>query len=103
MSNNVEKKGFKGLLFYVSFILIFTSVIYITIQSGKSLEITKMLSINSDNNTSDFIQHFLDTIHHNLTHPVAILLLQIITIIFTARTLGFLFNKIGCIIVSIGR
>lgn len=36
-----------------------------------------------------------DTLMHNLTHPLAILLLQIITIILTARIFGFLFKKIG--------
>ena len=32
---------------------------------------------------------------HNITHPLAILLLQIITIILTARVFGFLCKKIG--------
>ena len=42
-----------------------------------------------------FYQQIYDTLSHNLHHPLAILLLQIITIIFTARTFGFLMNKLG--------
>ena len=38
-------------------------------------------------------QHFLLTLDHALHHPLAILLLQIITIVAAARLLGYLFNK----------
>lgn len=39
--------------------------------------------------------NFLQTMTHNLQHPLAILLAQIITIIFVARIFGWLFKKIG--------
>ncbi|SUJ24530.1 K(+)/H(+) antiporter [Sphingobacterium spiritivorum] len=38
---------------------------------------------------------FLDTLTHNLQHPLAILLAQIITIIVAARFFGWIFKKIG--------
>ncbi len=38
---------------------------------------------------------FKEVFSHNVTDPLAILMLQIITIIFTARVFSFLFKKIG--------
>jgi Kef-type K+ transport system membrane component KefB len=38
---------------------------------------------------------FLSSLQHNLQHPLAILLLQIITIIIVARFFGWIFRKIG--------
>jgi Kef-type K+ transport system membrane component KefB len=38
---------------------------------------------------------FLSSLLHNLTHPLAILLAQIVTIILVARLFGWLFQKIG--------
>jgi hypothetical protein len=40
-------------------------------------------------------QQFKDTYQQNLTHPLAILLLQILAIIVVARAFGFVFQKIG--------
>lgn len=40
-------------------------------------------------------QEFLDSLIHNLEHPLAILLAQIITIIFAARLFGWICKKIG--------
>jgi Kef-type K+ transport system membrane component KefB len=48
-------------------------------------------NINAVNN----FQIFTDSFSHNLTDPLAVLLLQIIVIIAFARLFGFLFKKIG--------
>lgn len=63
------------------------------IRSGKELESTKNLT--EQKITISVLDDFLSTLKHNITHPLAILLIQIFTIIFTARTFGFIFNKIG--------
>lgn len=84
---------YKNILFYVITIGAFAILMYFLNQEGKHLEITK--NILPKTTGISVFDHFSDTIHHNVTHPLAILLLQIITIIFTARTFGFLFNKIG--------
>lgn len=47
--------------------------------------------VTSQNSWGDFKEVF----SHNVTDPLAILMLQIITIIFTARVFSFLFKKIG--------
>lgn len=87
-------KKYKNLLFYIITIGAFAIIMYFLNLQGKSLETTKNIVPHNGTGIST-LDHFSETLHHNVTHPLAILLLQILTIIFTARTFGFLFNKIG--------
>jgi Kef-type K+ transport system membrane component KefB len=91
----LKMKKYKNVIFYVGVIGGFLALMYWIAQVGKPLEITK--GIINDNNSGklNIIEMFRETLTHNITHPLAILLLQIITIIIAARTFGFLFNKIG--------
>lgn len=68
---------------------------YLLLQQGKMLEAGKVDPNGIITPPSDFVKLIKDTLVHNVTHPLAILILQIITVIFTARTFGFIFNKIG--------
>ena len=87
----------KNLFFYTAVLLLFGGAIYWIIQSGAVLEAGKSVKTAADtpapagNNFSLFSNFF----HTNLGHPLAILILQIITIIVFARLFGFIFNKIG--------
>lgn len=45
--------------------------------------------------TNNYWNDFLDSLIHNLKHPLALLLAQIITIIFAARLFGWICKKIG--------
>jgi Kef-type K+ transport system membrane component KefB len=67
---------------------------FFLVNHGKELQAGKNIAPPSTSSVS-VLDHVTDTLHHNITHPVAILLLQILTIIFTARTFGFIFNKVG--------
>ena len=67
---------------------------YFIVKKGEPLEITKTIKTDQFVDSSSWTQ-IKDTMHHNVTHPLAILLLQIITIIVVARIFGFLFKKIG--------
>jgi Kef-type K+ transport system membrane component KefB len=87
-------KRYKNFLFYVITIGAFALLMYFLTQQGKHLEEGKNIIPKASRDLS-VLDHFSDTIHHNVVHPLAILILQILTIIFTARTFGFLFNKIG--------
>jgi Kef-type K+ transport system membrane component KefB len=87
------KKG-RDLIFYVLVIGGFGWFMYYIIGAGKSLEITKNIQGAVVEGGSMWTQ-FLETNHQNLTHPMAILLLQIITIIIVARIVGLLFKLIG--------
>jgi Kef-type K+ transport system membrane component KefB len=88
------KKNIRNALFYILFIGGFLVLMYYTIQQGQSLESGK----NADPvvlTTHSPWGQFKETYSHNLMHPLAMLLLQIITIIITARIFGFICRKIG--------
>jgi Kef-type K+ transport system membrane component KefB len=87
-------KNLKNLLFYVVTIGGLAALIFGIIVSGSSLEKDKVTVFKPEASASTWDQ-FLDTYYHNLTHPLAILLLQIVTIIILARIFGFFFKKIG--------
>ncbi|RAW02773.1 cation:proton antiporter [Pseudochryseolinea flava] len=86
----------KKLLFYLILIGVFGGLIYwVTIQ-GSLLESQKAVS-DATQIKGDYtpFEMFQDTFHHNLVHPLARLILQIISIILISRIFGFIFNKIG--------
>jgi Kef-type K+ transport system membrane component KefB len=84
----------KNIAFYFLTILAFGILIYIVVNHGKTLEVNKTLDQTNLAYPSTYDQ-IKELFKHNITHPLAILLLQIITIIFFARTFGFIFNKLG--------
>lgn len=83
----------KNLLFYIIIIGGFLAFMYAIVQQGVPLEAGK--NIPAASGTPGSAGHIGDTLKHNVTHPLAILLLQIITILITARIFGFIFKKIG--------
>lgn len=87
-------KNIKNLLFYIFIIGGVSAIIYFIVLQGEHLEAGKYAAPASDGVISHWKQ-FQDTYLHNITHPLAILLLQILTIIITARIFGYLCKKIG--------
>ena len=79
------KRYNKGFL-YLTMLGAFAVVMYLIILSGQGLEPENMVSKVPVGSSWD---QFTGTLHHNVTHPLAILLLQIITIIVAARLFGF--------------
>lgn len=86
-------KNLKNALFYFTVTGVFTALIYWVVGQGKSLEIGRRIIAPSSKNTQ--WNQFLESLIHNLHHPLAILLGQIITIIVVARFFGWIFKKIG--------
>jgi Kef-type K+ transport system membrane component KefB len=86
-------KKIKSLLFYILIIGGFTYLIFFIINFGSHLELGKNIVIPSSKHTQ--WGEFLNSMMHNIKHPLAILLAQIITIIFAARLFGWIFKKIG--------
>lgn len=86
-------RNYKNSIFYVAVTGGFSVLIYWILSQGKYLEVGRnVVQIKvKDNQWSEF----LVSITHNLQHPLAILLGQIITIIFVARFFGWMFRKIG--------
>ena len=68
-------------------------MMYFIVVHGESQELTKVTKFKPQLEASNW-QQFKETYFENVTHPLAILLLQIITIIITARIFGFICKKI---------
>ncbi len=86
-------KKFRNILFYVLTIGGFSAIMYLIISRGKVQELSKVTDFAPKLEASTWHQ-FRDTYIHNLTHPLAILLMQIVTIIIVARFFGFICKKI---------
>ncbi|WP_395061415.1 cation:proton antiporter [Flavobacterium sp.] len=85
-------KNIKNALFYIAVTGGFTALIFWIVSKGKLLQTSDVVSPSSK---ATYFSQFIDSLTHNLKHPLAILLLQIITIIIVARLFGWLFRKIG--------
>jgi Kef-type K+ transport system membrane component KefB len=84
-------------VFYVSILAGLGAVIYWITRKGHELQnpaITKQ-ELELEKQSVNHWDGFLDSFKHSFTEPLAILLLQIIVIIFFARIFGYLFKKIG--------
>ena len=68
-------------------------MMYWIIEQGKLLEVGRTI-VSPSSKDSQWTQ-FLSSLHHNLQHPLALLLFQIITIVLVARIFGWIFRKIG--------
>jgi Kef-type K+ transport system membrane component KefB len=84
---------FKNSIFYLIVIGGFTALIYWISLLGSTLEKGREIIIPNTGKTQ--LQEFFDSLVHNLEHPLAILLAQIVTIIIAARFFGWICKKIG--------
>ncbi len=86
-------KSIKNSFFYLIIIGGFSSLIYWIILKGKLLEIGQNIVHNQTKN--GHWNDFVSSMGHNLQNPLAILLVQVITIILIARFFGWICRKIG--------
>ncbi|MGL2965292.1 cation:proton antiporter [Flavobacterium sp. XGLA_31] len=86
-------KNFKNSLFYICVIGGFTALMYWIAQMGAKQEIGRNIVANhsSQGQWETFTEAFL----HNIQHPLAMLLAQIVTIILVAKLFGWICTKIG--------
>ncbi|QNL50176.1 cation:proton antiporter [Olivibacter sp. SDN3] len=84
----------RNVIFYISVIGGLSALIYLTIYKGAALENTQLMNTSFDANSSSW-SHFIEGLIDNVKYPLAILLLQIITIILVARIFGYFCKKIG--------
>lgn len=86
----------RKLIFYLLVIIVFGGLIYWITEQGALLESAAVTDGTPDSTpSSPALEAFHDAFVKNLFHPLAILILQIITIILISRILGFLFHRIG--------
>lgn len=86
-------KKFRNSIFYVVVVAVFSVLIYLALKHGKTLEDGRQI-LDKTSGRGQW-QDFTDSLIHNLTHPLALLLVQIITIIFVARVFGWICKKMG--------
>ena len=81
----------RNLFFYVGIIGGFSALMYWVVQKGRNLEAG--MNVLKPAGKESQLTAFAETFIHNLTHPLAILLLQIVVIIFVARLFGWVCKK----------
>jgi Kef-type K+ transport system membrane component KefB len=86
-------RNLKNTVFYLVIIGGFTTLMYWTLEQGRLLEVGRKI-VSPSSSDSQWVQ-FLSSLFHNLQHPLALLLFQIITIVLVARIFGWVFRKIG--------
>lgn len=80
--------------YYILVVVAGAAGVYVLVTFGRSLEVGPALEFPAGSELGHW-QHFKATYQDNITHPLAKLLLQILTIIITARVFGFFCKKIG--------
>ena len=86
-------QSIKNSFFYLTIIGGFSALMYWIILKGKALEIGR--NIVSPQIENGHWNDFIISMNHNLQHPLAILLAQIVTIILVARFFGWVCRRIG--------
>ncbi len=87
-------KNLRNILFYVIVIGGFSCLMYFIVKGGQTHEIAKVAEVKAAPTTSG-LEQLGDTLHHNITDPLGILILQIISIIIAARAFGWILKKMG--------
>ena len=82
---------YRNIIFYIATILFFSVLMYWFFIEGKTLEIGENIAVQ--NATGTMWNNFVDSFMTNLHHPLALLLAQIVTIIFVARLFGWICMK----------
>lgn len=86
-------KKFRNSIFYAIVVAVFSAIIYWAMKNGKALEANRIITEKASGKGQ--WQDFVDTLFHNLSHPLALLLVQIITILFVARFFAWICKKLG--------
>jgi Kef-type K+ transport system membrane component KefB len=85
----------KNLIFYIATLVVFGGLMYWITQRGELLESDKLVTPTTVSPDARPFELFQDVFTHNVTHPLAILILQIVAIIIVSRIFGYIFIKIG--------
>lgn len=89
----LNMKRYKNSIFYLVMIGVFSGLMIWVVLLGKHLEKGRNIII-----PASLLSHwaeFLNGISHNIQHPLALLLIQVICIIMVARLFGWFCTKIG--------
>lgn len=84
----------RNIAFYVVTIVACAGFMYWIVRMGGVIELGREGAMPAPQENG-YWQQFKATYHENLTHPLAKLILQIITIMVVARVFGFVFGRLG--------
>lgn len=84
-------RKYRNLIFYIFTIIAFSAVMYWFFIKGKGLE--DPASVVNLTRPGSMWDHFSTSFTENLHHPLALLLLQIVAILLTARLFGWICTK----------
>jgi Kef-type K+ transport system membrane component KefB len=89
----------RKLIYYLVMVLVFGGLMYIIALQGDVVEAGKYQEgvankLGAAEGWSPYTL-FRESFNHNVTHPLAVLILQIVSIILVSRFFGYIFNKIG--------
>lgn len=89
--------GNRNFLFYISMLLFFGILMYLILEMGGHFDVTASAPVHQSSKGffSRGFDIFYTGFNHNIKTSVAMLLLQMIAILFTARIFGWLFIKMG--------
>jgi len=85
-------KNFKQTLIYIGILGAFFTIIYWVLHFGETLESGRNIIVKQLE--SSYFSQFIESIAHNLVHPVGMILAQIVTIIIVSRIFAYIFRKI---------
>jgi len=85
-------KRLKNIALYIGILGVFFGFIYWIVNIGKKLEVGR--NVIETPIQSSYFSQFTQSIANNLGHPVALVLVQIVTIIIVSRIFAFIFRKI---------
>src|SRR5512139_3127452 len=89
----------KRIFFYISTIIFFGLLLVLVLKLGEQLEFEKFIPQDqSQHLQTDEHSNFITAVNNfleNFNHPLATLIIQILSIILTARLFGWIMNKIG--------
>ena len=86
-------KKYRNLIFYISVMVIFLTIIYFIINLGQS-HFGSILSNNTNIEGRAWL-NFLNHLKEDIVQPTAILILQIVVILLAVRIFGWICKKIG--------
>jgi Kef-type K+ transport system membrane component KefB len=93
MVRSSVSENLRKVIFYLLFIGAFTLLIFFVLDRGFDLEAGRAITVAPASESE--LSRFLSALANNFSHPLAILLAQVVTIIVVARFFGFIFRKIG--------
>lgn len=85
-------KKIKNALLYLVILGGFFALMYWIIQTGRLLEAGR--NIIEPQLQNSYFSQFIQSVSHNLAHPVGLVLAQIVTILIISRIFAFIFRKI---------